>query len=683
MTRAWVSGASGFVGHHCLSYWLAHTDWEFTATASFRHHGKTDRLAAAMDRPGFRERVEVHIHDLQAPVSEQAARGMGQVDYMVAMASESHVDRSLDSPVPFVMNNVAVALSTLELARRLKPKALVLFSTDEVYGPVRGIATRDEWSPLLPSSPYCLLPGTDVLTRRGLVPIEEFDPVLHRTVSRDRTTSNTPEGIARRTWTYATDKPVLRIRTREGAEEIGCTPEHRFFIRVSSHASGGAKVEERRAKDVRSGDRICIIRKVPFPPDLKPVQPEYARFLGYWIADGSFSSRNQSVRLADQKREYIDFYRSQAEAAFGVSAKSYTGAFGTVYRHGSKDCWYLQFASKAQRAAVDLSDRLNVIEQALNMPEPALGEFLAGWLDGDGSIIRDGTTVRFVEITCHDARLRRQLKFLLRRLGIVALDKEYSQRVRITDSRSLQLMRIHLPALKWQDADDFRTPQRKPGRAENWMWARVESVTEEPYDGKVYDLEVPAYHNYTANYFLTHNSASKAAQENIAVAYWRAYGVPVIIVNAMNILGERQAAEKYLPRLIRQVSRGETVQVHTGPGGIGSRSYLLAVTVADALQFLLENTEPAFYPEEDRPSRYNLPGQERITNLKLAELVAGTLRRPLHYDLADSGRPGYDEHYGLGRDRLAGLGWKPREDLREGIERIVRWTAAHPEWMDE
>lgn len=332
MTRAWLSGASGFVGHHCLAYWLAHTDWDFTVTGSFRHHGKTDRIAAATEGPGYRERVTVLTHDLQAPFSEQAIWGMGHVDYMVAMASESHVDRSLADPVPFVMNNVAVALHTLELARRLQPRMLVLFSTDEVYGPaVRG-EVHDEWSPPAPSSPY---------------------------------------------------------------------------------------------------------------------------------------------------------------------------------------------------------------------------------------------------------------------------------------------------------------------------------------------------------------AASKAAQEVIATAYWRSFGIRVVIVNVMNILGERQAAEKYLPTLIRRVNRGQLVQVHSTPEGIGSRGYVHADNVADALLFILRETRAAVFPTDDRPARYNLAGQERIGNLELAELVAAALGRPLRYELTDSGRPGYDQHYTLAMDQLASLGWKPSTDLRKGIERAVRWTAAHPEWMDE
>src|SRR5579864_623868 len=102
-----ITGAGGFLGHHVLAHLLASTDWDLTATDSFRHRGKTDRIAVAAS--GFeRGRVTVLTHDLTVPFSTQAARSAGSLDYVVALASESHVPRSLADPVPFVMNNVAV-----------------------------------------------------------------------------------------------------------------------------------------------------------------------------------------------------------------------------------------------------------------------------------------------------------------------------------------------------------------------------------------------------------------------------------------------------------------------------------------------------------------------------------------------------------------------------------------------
>jgi len=64
----------------------------------------------------------------------------------MAMASESHVDRSISDPVPFIRNNTDVICNTLELARELEPAMVIVVSTDEVYGPVRGGYACPEWS---------------------------------------------------------------------------------------------------------------------------------------------------------------------------------------------------------------------------------------------------------------------------------------------------------------------------------------------------------------------------------------------------------------------------------------------------------------------------------------------------------------------------------------------------------
>lgn len=349
--RVLLTGAGGFVGHHCLEHILTTTDWNVVATDSFRHRGKTDRIAQVLrDRPAhikpWPERVSVITHDLAAPFSDQMVHHLGKIDYVIAMASESHVDRSIEDPAPFVRNNVNVALSTLELCRVIKPEAVIWISTDEVYGP--------------------------------LVPVK------------------------------------------------------------------------RR------------------PPNSR------------WLETG--------------------------------------------------------------------------------MP----------------------------------------------------------------------------PHIEWSPV-----------------------LPSNPY------------------------AASKAAQEALAIAYWRTYGVPAQIVNCMNLIGERQDPEKFVPKLIKAVSTGQEVGIHGTAGNIGSRHYLHARNLADALVYILQNLPPAVFPAASRPGRYNVAGPDRQTNLELAELVASVVGEPLRYRLVDfhSARPGHDPHYGLDPAKLTGLGWRPPVPFAESLARTVKWTLANPEWL--
>lgn len=184
-------------------------------------------------------------------------------------------------------------------------------------------------------------------------------------------------------------------------------------------------------------------------------------------------------------------------------------------------------------------------------------------------------------------------------------------------------------------------------------------------------------------------SASKAAQEAIAVSYWRTFGVPVIITNTMNNIGQRQSADKFLPMIVRKVLAGETVCIHSANGVVGSRYYLHAANHADAIRCLLDRAVnyPApgrVGPFARRPFRANVVGELELTNLELAQIVAKEVGKPLVYDLVDAhtSRPGHDLRYALDGSKMRDLGWEPPVPLVESIRSTVRWYLDNPEWLD-
>jgi dTDP-glucose 4,6-dehydratase len=201
-------------------------------------------------------------------------------------------------------------------------------------------------------------------------------------------------------------------------------------------------------------------------------------------------------------------------------------------------------------------------------------------------------------------------------------------------------------------------------------------------------------------------AASKAAQEAIAIAYWRTYGVPVIITNTMNNIGERQSPDKFIPMVIGRVLRGETMTIHadlvpqselTGqlvgenvPRSIGSRFYLHARNHADACLFLLNRGRPSAYdapgrepPFADRPDRWNVVGSVELSNLEVAQRIANIVGERLVHEFVDahSARPGHDLRYALDGARLAAAGWVAPVSFDESLERCVRWYIDHPEWL--
>lgn len=196
------------------------------------------------------------------------------------------------------------------------------------------------------------------------------------------------------------------------------------------------------------------------------------------------------------------------------------------------------------------------------------------------------------------------------------------------------------------------------------------------YDSREWDPVVPS----------NPYAASKAAQEAIAVSYWRTYGVPLIITNTMNIIGEMQDPEKFVPMTIKRALSGETMLIHSTPDGTpGSRHYLHARNQADALLFLLREplADIRYGQGVTRPYRFNIVGEREVDNLTMAQMVAEFAGRELNYELVDfhSSRPGHDLRYAMDGSRIEALGWKAPIPLEDSLRKTVEWTLAHPEWL--
>lgn len=180
-------------------------------------------------------------------------------------------------------------------------------------------------------------------------------------------------------------------------------------------------------------------------------------------------------------------------------------------------------------------------------------------------------------------------------------------------------------------------------------------------------------------------SASKAAQEALAISYWRTYNVPVIITNTMNLFGETQDAEKYTAQLIKKIYNDEVVIVHGSKGNIGSRFYLHARNGADAVLFILKNLPPCLYNEGENtlPDRYNIVGDIEMNNLDLAELVAKMMGKALKYELMDfhKGRSGHDRRYALDGGKLKSLGWTAPMGFEDSLKKSIDWTLKNKQWL--
>lgn len=204
--------------------------------------------------------------------------------------------------------------------------------------------------------------------------------------------------------------------------------------------------------------------------------------------------------------------------------------------------------------------------------------------------------------------------------------------------------------------------------------------TDEVFGPAPNDVKYDEYDRYNST---NPYSATKAGGEELAVAYRNTYNLPVVVTHTMNVFGQRQHPEKFIPKCIRKVLLGETIEIHSDETRTvpGSRHYIHGEDVAEGVLFIL--THPELYTASGVPCpKFNLVGPEEVNNLELAQMIADVIGKPLKYELVDfhSSRPGHDLRYAISGDRLAKLGWSPRESLRQRISDVVKWTLENPEW---
>lgn len=171
-------------------------------------------------------------------------------------------------------------------------------------------------------------------------------------------------------------------------------------------------------------------------------------------------------------------------------------------------------------------------------------------------------------------------------------------------------------------------------------------------------------------------SASKSAGEMFIHAYKRTYGLPAVITRSMNVFGERQDTEKFIPLVIGKVMNGETVTIHAHPDGktAGSRFYIHARNVADGYLHLINN--------QVHDGEYHITGEDEIDNLCLAKMIAEACGKELKYEMTDfhSKRPGHDLRYALSPTSMHEIGWDVPHTFNQSLAKTVEWTLSNPKW---
>jgi len=150
MSTLLITGGAGFIGSNLVHHALAHTADRLVIVDKLTYAGSLLNLEGALGTP--------RVVFIQADIADEAEMARvfadSKPDAVLNLAAETHVDRSIDSPRPFVDTNIVGTLVLLEAARRFKTPRFLHVSTDEVYGTLGADGLFSEETPYAPNSPY-------------------------------------------------------------------------------------------------------------------------------------------------------------------------------------------------------------------------------------------------------------------------------------------------------------------------------------------------------------------------------------------------------------------------------------------------------------------------------------------------------------------------------------------------
>ena len=161
-----ITGGCGFIGSNFIRYVLDHAPESVVINYDkLTYAGNPANLTSVQETYGKTRYTFIHA-DIADPEAVNAALAAHKPDAIVNFAAESHVDRSIHDPSPFVTTNILGTQILIQAARNAGIPRFVQISTDEVYGSLGPEGLFTEETPLAPRSPYSASKaGADLLVQ--------------------------------------------------------------------------------------------------------------------------------------------------------------------------------------------------------------------------------------------------------------------------------------------------------------------------------------------------------------------------------------------------------------------------------------------------------------------------------------------------------------------------------------
>jgi dTDP-glucose 4,6-dehydratase len=170
-------------------------------------------------------------------------------------------------------------------------------------------------------------------------------------------------------------------------------------------------------------------------------------------------------------------------------------------------------------------------------------------------------------------------------------------------------------------------------------------------------------------------AAAKAGGDLLCRAYFRTFGVPVIVTHCSNNYGPYQFPEKLIPYAIFNALEDKPVPIYGD--GLYVRDWIHVVDHARAIQCILEKGEPG--------EVYNIGADNERANIDVVKMILRELGKPETLTTTVQDRPGHDRRYAIDAAKIEGLGWKPiypADKFVDGLRETISWYRENIAWVE-
>ena len=177
-------------------------------------------------------------------------------------------------------------------------------------------------------------------------------------------------------------------------------------------------------------------------------------------------------------------------------------------------------------------------------------------------------------------------------------------------------------------------------------------------------------------------SASKASSDHLVRAWYRTYGLPVVVTNCSNNYGPYHFPEKLIPLVILNALDGKPLPVYGD--GKQIRDWLYVEDHARALYLVATTAKVG--------ETYNIGGHNEKQNIDVVKTICTILDNIKPRTDGQSytqqitfvkDRPGHDLRYAIDASKIQQeLNWQPQETFESGIQKTVEWYLSNQGWVN-